>query len=821
MSAIESQLFYNRFTGTGGGGISNLAVGVGGAVRVIESVFFYRAIESVRFLFTASDKTIYILDDSEGQSFSNAGFKVDYTITVDGSASNDGDFTIESISYDGRTITVAETVVDETIESCSIYDTTPVTDINLLYNLIENSDAPTYYSKTDADTQQVYTIGNLDASDTIHETSFRVLTKSRGWVTNEIDNDDTGETSEVTIIGGGITNFRQYFTIEHNFKVAPFYTVDQYNNFLNGTPPDYYKGAHSLKYITRIEARYDPTNPEPDNIAEKTDEPGTGSWYGEANFGRKPEFYSTDITYGIGGDSVTELDVSQDVLVDITFKSVSGLFVNAATRCILQFNTCSNDDTDYQNTDTTLLQNQFIDTATALLGGAPVNGTQFGTGYQAITQATFTYVDAFTATVSFTFSAGTILEQCWQSKEDNDRFYLIGLYSDDSTNTTSKQSISNPVKADFNTAAWNKTDDTLLEIVGSGVYNYSYPDDGVYGVGDLNSDEGDQWIQKINFRVYNDPDADLNTPTIKSVKFQVLAYKTDRADFILEEKVIDCTGFRKLDYVQQLDVEQSRGFISYDDDPRNLVVLIPNSDYDTATQAGYTFSYGLIARYEDWISAFNAQKLMAGGTNEVPDVAKDIDSLTQKWANYSGVNGWALKTKITIAITGTNGYDNPFVISSNMTVKAADDITWSGIGGGATQEIQYFEEDGTTETGTVVKMGVTLIRTTWTGDFPEPPTGSGYYASMLAVLNNSGSIFDQRFASSEIESEDSSPWSPTDADPMATTSYANGNLRINIYETLGTVTSINVEGYFDSRYLIETDEKVHIIPRLGPKYIST
>lgn len=819
---FESQEFENVFTGTGGGGVPFHMVGVGGINRCVTVGYFYRAIEDVRFQFTASDKTIYILDDSEAQSFSNLDFEVGYKITFDGTASNDSEFTITEISEDGRTITVLEAVVNETIESASGYDTTPVTDLNYFYNLIENSESPTFYSKTDTETEQVYTVSNLDATDTIHEVSFRVLTKSRAWVPNVIDVEETGETSEVTIVGGGVVNFRQYFTITHNYKVTPIYTPDLFTNFTNNVAPPYYQNGKSLKYISRIEGRVNPINSEPDHIGEKTNVKGIGSWYNQAIFGRKNEFYSPSINYIIGIKQAFELDVNQSVDVQVELKSVTGLFVAGQTRVYLQFNTCSNDIDDLQNTETTLLQNQFVDTANAVLGAAAVNGDNFGTGYQAITDLTFTYVDANTVYANFTFLAGADLIAYWESKSDEDRNYVISLYTDDSTNTETDQSVSNPVLATFDSAAWNKTDTTLLQAAGSGTYGYYYPDDGVYGVGNFALDEGDPVIIEFPFRVYNAPDADLETPTIKSVAFQVLATKAGKDDFILEETVLDCSGFLKLDYVQQLDVDRTRGFISYEDDPRNMVVLTPDDSYDAANYAGYIFRYGFVARYEDWINAYLNQRLMANGTNSVPDVAKEIGSVTQKWANYSGVSGWALKARITIIVTGTDGYDNPFEINSNMTVVAAPDITWAGIGGGATQEIQYFKEDESEETGTIVKEGITLVRTTWTGDYPFDPTiADSYYASMIAVLNNTGSIFDQRFASSEIESEDSSPWSPTDADPLATTSYANGNLRINIFGAIGAVTSINVEGYFDSRYLGNTDEKIHIIPRLGIKYTAT
>ena len=253
---------------------------------------------------------------------------------------------------------------------------------------------------------------------------------------------------------------------------------------------------------------------------------------------------------------------------------------------------------------------------------------------------------------------------------------------------------------------------------------------------------------------------------------------------------------------------------------RNEVTLARYATGDTATMAAYELNYPLILRYEDWINAIDSQRLNADGVNTVPDVAKGIEDVTMKWANYSGVNGWALKFKLTWIVTGTDGHDNEFYSSIPIEVNTATQIIWSGVAGSPTQSLQYFDEDETEEINCLVRNGVTLVRCTWTGDFPDQPTSSGYYGGMLAVKTTSGTIFDQRFASTEVDSEEDSPWSATAADPSAATSYANGNLRMNIYETLGTVTSIVVEGYFDSTYLGETSEQVMILPRLG-KYTST
>lgn len=819
---ITSQKIYNQWTGTGGGGTSFLNQGVTNKIDVEIDFYISWNLTEARLAFDNSDGTISMLNDYDSRTFIEEGFQVDDTITIANSTSNDGDYTISAISEDGRTITVVESMTTENGESVDVHGITPITVVDLYDNFIENAAPEDYTSAVDPNTKMRITAVDVDATEIVHPTNFRARTKYKSWINFDLSDYDTGESTVCTIIGAGITDYKQMFTLNKTLYVTPLYLIDQLSNFTDSVTPDYYKGERSLKYIFKIEGRYTDGTPVADHSVSSTVQKGTGGWFDEANNGRLPEYYVSAISYGFGGSPYDSLNVQGSTNVTMTFKSRTGQFTNTTTDCRLVFFICPDAESDYQlTTDTTLLDNFFFDEVTNAVGAASADGVRYGTARQAITDCTFVYVDANTITATFTFIGGSDLVDYWEGKDDDQRKYVIALSSEDKDVTTTKGTVSNMAKADFNSAFWDKDDTSLFSFVGGGINAFEYPDQGTYGVGSIEGLEGDWWLTRCRFKVYNDPDADGNTPTVKQIKVQVIAYKASNDDFVLEEKLIECESFRKVDDIQQLSVDDSRGFISYDDDSRNEVILERYPTGDTSSTAGYELRYPLILRYENWINAIDSQRLNSDGVNSVPDVAKGIEDVTMKWANYSGVNGWALKFKLTWIITDVTGYDNEFYSSIPIQCNTADQIIWTGIAGLPTQLLEYFDEDETEEIGCLVRNGTTLVRCTWTGDFPDQPTSSGYYGCMLAVRTTSGSIFDQRFASTEIDSEDGSPWSAPDADPSATTSYANGNLRINIYETLGTVTSIVVEGYFDSLYLGETTEEVLILPRLGAKYTST
>jgi len=820
---VTDTRFYNRWTGTGGGGTSYPNQPV--TSRMDVEIDFYIAwnLTDARLKFTTGVQTIEMLNDYDTRTFTDEGFKVGDTITVVDSTTNDGDYTITAISEDGRTLTVAEALNSETVESVSIHGVTPVDTIDLSYNMIGNDEAVTYLSKVDTTYRQRITATGVDATDTLHAVSFYVKSKSRGWVNFKLADETTGECDGIEIIGAGVTDYKQAFTITKRFYITPFFTIDQLDNFENNIPPDYYNYGSSLKYVGQIAARFSPDTSVPDHVGTFESDNGNGGWYDEANFGSRPEYYFQSIAYETGGETVDNLSVTDPTVVTIVVKSRSGLFTATTTKVLLSFHLCPDSPDDYQNTpDETMLDNFNFDTVVSLTGAAAAAGMQYGTDRELLSNCTFTRNDAETITIVATVTPNAWLIAYWQTKDDGNRKYAFGFSSDDVTVTETKATKSNVVLCDFNSAFWDKQDTTLFEFNGSGIYCYEYPDTGVYGVGDINGFEGDWWMVKIPFLIDKQSDADGNTPTLKTVKLQVLAVKTGYDDFVLQEKVVQCDSIRKLDGVQQIEIEDDQGLISYDNDPRNIFALLRDDTEDTATQAAFYLQCGIMLRYEWWQSAFDAQVLSENGTNTTPDISKFIRNITQQWSNYSGVNGVSLVLRFTAVVTDNDGNDTEFYSDADITVNTSDQIIWTGASGTPVQSITYYDPDTLELINCLQRNGRTRVVVSFSGsDYANTADASGYYGCMLAVTTSGGSIFTQRFASTETDSEEDSPWSATDVAPSAASSYSNGNLRINIYETLGVITSIVVEGYFDSTYLGESDEMVLILPRLGQKYIST
>jgi hypothetical protein len=147
--------FYDPFSGVSGG--ASYFVG-SVADRIGESIVISIAwnITEARLQFISSSKTIKLLNPYDSRRWSLQGFKVGDTITVVDSVSNDGNYTIVSISDDDLSIVVAQALTNEKDRSASVHGVTLITSLDYLYNLIGQNTPETYVSLVDPTNIQVF-----------------------------------------------------------------------------------------------------------------------------------------------------------------------------------------------------------------------------------------------------------------------------------------------------------------------------------------------------------------------------------------------------------------------------------------------------------------------------------------------------------------------------------------------------------------------------------------------------------------------------------------------------------------------------------------
>ena len=822
---ITSSLFYDRFTSLGGGGVpyfnGNFLDRTIGAIHA--EVFWNLKNASVTF--SASDSSITLTNKIDSRTFISQEFKPGDLFTIVDTASNDGDYTIDTISDTGLVITTIESLNDEDSDNASFHGTTPITSMEYKHNLIKNGANENYFSLTDPQTEQRFIVSDLDASDTA-PVSMIIGTKSYAWVDNVISDAATGTTSQMVIKGDGISDFKQKFIIliSINFT-APVYLANLFPNFSNKITPEIYS-QNGLKYICSIGMKFNGDSPVIDHVSGITSQNGYNSWLDQASKGSRPQYYIESVSYEDDSDSssLDRLDVNKDVLVTAVYKSRSGLFSDANTKVSINFNIGPSAESDYQNTQTTLIENFFIDNAFATVGDTPINGETFGTAYQSITAFEAEYVDANTINISFVFKAGTALKTYWESKSDDDRFYLLTAITQNHTISDTGKSDRNTSQIDFQSADWDKQDSSLSAFTGTGLKYFEFPDTGNTPIVNIDCIEGDKGVITCGFYVDNKVTDGLSA-TFTECSFQVIAQKTGENDFVFEQTRILTSIFPKVLGIQNVDISQDRGFITYEDDPTNLIIVARDPDNDATDKPAYIAQYGFAARYEYWVSALDQFQILGYNTSSI---SKSFDTVTQRWSQYSNIEGWNLFFRFNWSVVGTSGFENKFFTQIPITVNETNQNKWPSGSGLSTPVNKYYSWDPIEEVeieqiDSIDIDGPVKVKATFTGNYALPIDGNGWHG-FLFISPDNGGISNRCFASSEIASEENSPWSTTPEDVDADYSISNGNARINIYldsMDLSIVIKIIVESVFDSSLYDALVENTFPVARLGVLYNST
>ena len=768
-----SRIFYDEFTGLGGGGVTYLNALQGDKITAVIEGYFYWAITDSKMSIVSADKTISLyyspINKANGTSFLTAGFKEGDTFDVVGSASNDGPYTIASVT--DTVITTVEALVDEANSpSVSVYGTTPITDMNYFYNLIPNSDPQNnFVSATDKDTLQKYSATGLDANVGA-SVPLTIGTKSFAWVTDIV----AGLDGEGFIEGMGIADYKQSFKITTVFYMAKIWANDLYNNYISRlAPADYQKGSH-LKHICLIEGVFDIYDPAIAHSGQLTQQDGLSGWFNQSNSQSLPEYGLVSISYqnNVTSEYLSQLDASIVNLVTITLRSRTGKFVSTTSNFILNHFLCPTDEADYINTDTTLLQNIRLDKAQIIADSADINGIEFGTEYQSIKDISVEVLDGYNAMVTFLVDYSAETKAILQARTAGDRLYSFVVSCQDIGILTTKNVDRVNVICDFNVADYDQRDSTLLAL--SDFINcFTFPNSEVFENNNIVGYEGDPSYIEIPLLLEGAPILSV-TPTLQSLKVEIVATKTDEDDFVLESKIFNTSTVRKLNDKQTIEIETERGFIYPDSSPWNRADIIRNESIDTGTQIGYLVRYAFALRFETWLEA--VQK----NDGYSYDIFKDIEDVSEAWKQYSTGYGWELKLRMTASVKGYTDVVTDFQAETTFEILSASEP--SNDGNKWILRQKYYNEAGLEVDGLIIDEKTRVVQI-FGGDPTVFPAGVTELNAYMYEIDNDGSVFDRRIASTDFDSEDDSPFSAEDLPTLngVVSETISANLRMSIF----------------------------------------
>ena len=783
MVEITGINFTDEYTGAGATKNPFLMGSMGDALIAYVDVSVHWESLKIICIFVSTAKTI---ERRDNRSFIKAGFSKGDTFTIVGSASNAGNYTIASISADGSTITTVEALVDETASGVSFYGTTPILAVDFYSNLIENSAPLSFISLVDNQTQQKLSGGKAAwvAGETVN---LLQATTSIGWLTGA-----TGTVIKNTIANNA-SGYKQTFTITKSFAITPYVLSGQVTR-LNGklVYPPYFLDTLSLKYVAKVNARYDTINP----IIPHTTDPnyvyplGNVGWFNEFLNGGVADYTLTSVAYTDVATSlpVTQIDLARDTQVVAVLNSAAGNFlgggIGVGSFVALNFFYCPNDQTDYVNTTTNQNTNFRLDRKLLTVGAASVNGNGFGTDTQAIKSITAVFNNANQVTVTFTVSLSAYNKSFLQGKVSTNRNYILMATPQKRASTKLADTDRNSVLIDNNSFIWNQDDATLLTF--SDTNFFQYPDTTTNAYTDYKGMIGDHVLSRSRFTINNGATPIDFTTQIVAVN-SVTGESFDLEKYTQTFPSDDTNGQACSDVAPQI--------LNYklpSSDPRNQAYLNRNVALDTVTDFGWEFYYGFVLRYETW--------------RQVPNFASAFNcGHSQDWSIYGLQPNWSIQHWTTINVS-KGGYTTQFQRQANITV-LDDAFSDNGYGGVLALQIDTYYADANgfqNAKGLILGDQDTHVKLTITGDLNTLPVGAnGYYAYLALDVSGIGGELFRDVATSEEQPLVNSGWKQS---VLVTAVSSQG------------VTHIDIECDIDFTKLDLQNKQYLITGRLGYKY---
>tara|TARA_R110002074_G_scaffold15000_1_gene51932 strand:- start:31 stop:2526 length:2496 start_codon:yes stop_codon:yes gene_type:complete len=658
---------------------------------------------------------------------------------------NGGTYTIiEKIS--ASIIRVDAALASETIDSANDYVAlvTPMEAIRYNWNLIGNSENPTFNSKIDG-TNQELTVNNYPQGSTPVTAMgfFGDLSYQIGSAT-------------ITRLQTGVLSGQQQFRIIHEFYITPFFLSAQYTDLQNGVAPSYFLNAECLKFIYRIEAGLDLSNPNSFQFTETLDVTGNSGWFDESFSSGYTDYSVKSISYedDISTNSVPGIQLSTDkTRIKIVIENtISSPFLNNNTDFTANFSYLPEFQTEYQQNNKTVIENFYFDRGFQTVGSAAIAGENFGTDEQVFEtiEATFTSTSEIEVELLVSLSPAMIADIEARGR----KAFAIWITTQNHLLATADAD-KVALLADVEVFYQDTTDAGLLTWANPVFLKHYETDPITEGADTINGRIEDDILRYDQFYIDRGGRED-NTINIQQTRQFLIAKNSVTGDeFILEQFFQNWGGTTLVNdgtpsgqYTTQfINFVQDRVFKMPTNNERKQIKVDRRADLDTTDFRYYEMYYPFMMRWEDWIALLNAN------TNFF-DASLPQNGLNQLWNRYSTFANWDIYYRNQVilnqldSITNINSqltYSQDKIIDSFTYLESTDwinedissfTLTGSPLLSGGTEFIQGFED---------TKI---IASKEWAGAGVKPVNATDVVWVMRIEVYEQGSITDIRFISS-------------------------------------------------------------------------
>jgi hypothetical protein len=745
------------FSGNGADGGTTNFMGCVGDLMWAKIEFYVGWKAEASFTINATDDTITIPVLSG--TWSQYGFQVGDTIEIVGSSSNDGTYTIASLT-DYVLTTVEDLTTNETT-TFIVYGTSAVNYFDFYYNMLGNNDGKNFISITDQPSTQRFTGKTPDyASTQLLEPNS---TSYAWWDYMQDHNDMKPQLRYIET-----SNYNQYFDIIFPFFIKPFSDKNQNqlidnayqqnigdNNILNTVnfiEPSYFY-QQCLGFLYQIDAKFDITKPQADHSSGLQNKVGNTAWFDQffpsavyfnGNVLNTPQYEFLSVSYNTGN----EIQTNTITKITIELKKLSGDW-DDDDKYVVHFAWLPTDAGKYLGYSDRNQQNfRYVflyDRAYQTVNGAPVNGDMFGTGIQCITNLSSIYLTDI-LTITFDADLGGLTTRMLKEIP----YYMIWVTPQDKDVTALSESDRSAILCDVNAATENTDDKTLLQ--------FYTPTDNVVFYSENDSDKsdylgliGEYGFANCLFQVKEN--CILNKVNVSIVVQSSSPYDTQTYEFPIEQWNNNTAEYWN-GKLTDINIEQIIGFDLPNASLENQRFIIRKPGDDIAGFYSYRLGFGFQVGYQFWqnIVDYPAQYLAYHNNYWAMYTQGQIE-----YGNYLlGDYTTAVKFKMYFEILDNNtGIITEFIHYANMTLY--DGLNNFSDYGGRNYTMDY--------TGNDLNGGVLLDAPTYINSFFESklslnPIGSGSpVIEMIAYYELGNKTYFDKIRSDDTQPADGSAWS--------------------------------------------------------------
>lgn len=540
------------------------------------------------------------------------------------------------------------------------------------FGFINNNESVDFTSKTSLNEQQYFIrdivsgVNNLEPKGTFKD-----------W--------QTGSSTVEPLVTSKKNVASYQFT--HEFILNPFYLEGELSNLQDKTITDTFKGNETLNHVFELDFRHSLNDTVSNIVGSSNEIDGSVGWFEENFNGLNSDYKITAVNY-VGG---TNLDINNANELNISIDKLSGS-ITSGQQISVYFAYLPTNESEYQDTSTTLTENFILDNIVCTVDGGLVGGANVFDDVNAVLSSGSAII---TTNLSFSPTQIALLK--------NNSNYLISVQIQDNT-LNSGNSDRVHLIADVSGATYDITPSTTGLLTWDKFNLLTHSED-------LGVDAGSTTIEAWNedgilldaqFQLDLNKNAFLN-----DLQLDLIAYNsTLDTSFVLDSVQLDISNQVISNNIQQININQNRGYLLNAGNQFDFVNI--NFDSEAGGIAVYDVAFGQKIKWQDWIRNLDVDTVFYNNSEA-------NDNLNFKSSNYSNLNGYKIKIEAKTNVNGDDINNNPITYnqierSGNITVY---DYSVSDDGSFTNATVELLEPNTLSNVGKLLSNQDTLMKVTW------------------------------------------------------------------------------------------------------------